>query len=158
LKCEKCGSSDIRLFKVIHSDGTRTETVSAVVEPKWNTKPLSSSGKQKIQGTRTVRTELARQCSPPSSADGGVWILAGLPAFVLSIYAAFKGGFYVHSFWIGILAFVLVYWGFMATSFKIWRTYLGGNAKIAAYNKKLDEWHRSWLCGRCGGVTISARK
>jgi len=154
LNCKSCGTADIRRFNVICQQGTSVVQIKAESTPKWNTKPFSPTGKQKITGTQTIQTELSKRCSPPSSPDSFVTFLSAFPGFLIGIYAAFKVGFFANSFWIGVIVFFLTVFGVLFGCHKMWLRFFGGHASVAAYKKDLNKWHRSWLCSRCGAVSI----
>src|SRR5690606_19427488 len=84
--CAHCNSENIKRFSVVCEEGTSTENFSATSKPVWNTKPFSPLGKQKMQGTRTVKTELAKRCSPPADPEYGVLYMAAFPGIILGGY------------------------------------------------------------------------
>jgi limonene-1,2-epoxide hydrolase len=158
LNCVHCGSQDVRLFKLIHEEGTSVEEIRAEATPKWNTKPFGPLGKQKIKGTRTVQTALAKRCAPPSNPEDAVSFIAAFPAMVTAAYAAFRAGIYVNSFWVGLIVFAVVSVGSIIGCISIWRKYFGGQAALESYKKDVEQWHRSWLCHKCGGATVSMHR
>lgn len=158
MNCAHCKSQDIRLFKVIHEEGTSVEEIRAEATPKWNTQPFSSHGKQKIKGTRVVQTALAKRCSPPSDPESTAGFIAAFPAMVFAAYLAFKFGGYFNSFWVGLIAFVVICIGSTMGLVFVWSKFLGGHAAVSAYKRDIDQWSRSWLCHKCGGVTVFARR
>jgi len=160
LNCAHCGSSDIRRVELIYNEGTSVESLTAEAKPKWNTKPFSPSGKQTIKGTRVVRTTLAEQCRPPSNSDSGfldlfVNGLVSVLGFLSSCYLAAKVGIFFHSFWVGVLMFIVGLVGTLVAYSWISMHFLGGKEKHAKYQRDLAIWRRSWLCQRCGGVSVA---
>jgi hypothetical protein len=153
MKCKHCGSPDVRRLSVIVEEGTVTEHFDAESKPVWNTKPFGPQGKHKIKGTRTVRTALARKYAPPDNPEQTMQVLAALPSAFIALYLGFKVGVLLSSLIAGLVVFLVtcVTGPFFFTS--AWKKHMGGQAKIAAYQLRLQEWNHSWHCTRCGEVT-----
>ncbi|WP_213069386.1 hypothetical protein [Methylomicrobium album] len=153
--CKHCGSENIKRFSVVCDEGTSVESISASSKPVWNTKPFSPFGKQKVKGTRTLKTELAKRCSPPSDPESFVVYLAAFPGMIIGGYFGLSAGVSWGSFWLGLIVFVVVMFGLMFGGAFAWRKFLGGNKSIQNYRVNLNAWQRSWYCSKCGGTTIS---
>lgn len=153
MKCNECGSSDVRRLSVIVEEGTVTEHFDVEAKPVWNTKPFSPQGKHKIKGTRTARTALAKKYAPPDDPEQTMLFLAGLPSVVISLYVGFKVGFLLYSLIAGLVVFLVTCVATPLLFTSLWKKYLGGQAKIAAYQRQLHKWNRTWHCTRCGAVT-----
>ncbi len=154
LKCHKCGSQNLKKYAFVCEEGTSTEEVYATVKPKWNTSPFSSSGKQKVTGTRTVKTALARRCSRPSDQSGAVIFIATIPALIIGMYLGIKVGVFANMFWVGFVVFAFTLGCFIYGCHKVWLHYMGGVASMKNYQQELHNWHHSWLCMQCGAGTI----
>jgi hypothetical protein len=155
VNCPYCGSADMRTFAVIHAEGTSVVTVQAEITPHWNTRPFSYNGKQKITGTHTVKTALAKRCSPPHDPNHTIFFLSAFPGFVIGGYSALVLGRAAGSFVVGLLCFFLLTFGSMFILHLAWIRFLGGRAQVEAYRDSLATWHRSWLCLKCGKVAIA---
>jgi len=154
MKCHKCGSQNLKRYAFVCEEGTSTEKINATVKPSWNTKPFGTFGKQKVSGTRTVMTALAKRCSAPTDPSGGVFLLATVPALLIGLYLGIKIGVFVNMFWVGFLVFAFSVGGVVFACHQLWLRYLGGVVLVNNYQKELREWQHSWLCMQCGAATI----
>lgn len=153
--CVHCNSENIKRFSVVCEEGTSVENFSATSKPVWNTKPFSPLGKQKMQGTRTVKTDLAKRCSPPTNPEYGILYMAAFPGIILGGYFGFSSGISWNSFWLGLIVFIAVLAIVLFGSLYLWKKFLNGNKSIENYRASLENWQHSWYCAKCGGTTVS---
>lgn len=154
MHCKHCGSENIKRFSVVCEEGTSVEHISATSKPVWNTKPFSPHGKQKIKGTRIVKTELAKRCSPPVSPETTVLYLSSFPGMFIGGYLGIRAGSSMHSFWLGLVVFLLVIAGLMFGAVFLWEKFGGGKKAMQNYRANVHVWQHSWYCTKCGEVTI----
>jgi hypothetical protein len=147
LNCKNCGSADIRLFKVVHEAGTSTSTSTGSIDGDLG-ETYSTSAKT------TTQTIAAKRCSPPSDPADLVAALAAIPALLLGLGIGFKAGYLMGSFWAGVIVFVLATCVLVIGTVVVWGRMFSGT--VEKYRNSLAQWHKSWLCSRCGSTTFGA--
>lgn len=126
MECEKCGSRTVRTFRVVYEEGTR---------------------RGNIEGEEyESQTPLAKRCSPPEEPS---FLAFGLLVSLVAIVIALKIGFFFESLYFGAFTFVLLVIG----GYYFWRRKVAVN-HFLEYERKLGEWNRSWMCLKCGSVSI----
>lgn len=141
MKCQQCGSENMRTFSVVFEEGT-TQGNSAGHVDGYATSVSSFH-----------QTPLAAKCSPPFlERTGGFVKFLG---FVLTIYLAAK----LNSITWTSKATQLTGWPFILSVLGIgflilviWHWLVVG-PREARYQKAMDRWRDAWVCLKCGATS-----
>ncbi len=140
MKCQQCGSENMRAFSVVFEEGTTNG---------------NSAGHVDGYATSTNsfhQTPLAAKCCPPVlQRTGGFVQFLG---FLLTIYLAVK----LNGIAWSSKSSELTGWPFILSVFGIgfvlvasWAFFVSG-PREARYQKAMSRWRQSWVCLRCGAT------
>lgn len=147
MQCPQCQSKNTKKLSMVYATGTRhSQSVSSSRSRSINSNLTVRVGGSQSQRQSISQTALARAVSMPTPSR-----LPKIVTALLVLYTVFPAFFMVVtpeeavSIWSRIFAFIL----FVALSAGTFFVYKFLNRN---YERQLNDWHRAWICMRCGHV------
>ncbi len=144
-KCNYCGSRNTRKLSAIYDEQTSISYESGTIK--------GTNFRGRFNNQIIHQTNLARQIAPPTFPQGRKLeiIVIAVTSFVVALIIAI----FLNS---SILLVVAFYGAIAFCIYGIYKDFREVAEAKKIYQKRINEWYKSYRCSHCGNVFIDQRK